>query len=205
MARVFHLAAAIIALLLAPLYANAAEPAPRLLALAYHNVEDADPDQSFLGITAGRLIEQFSWLKANGYTPVAVDAIVAANAGGPALPERAVLLAFDDGYESFYTRVLPILQAFDYPAVLALVGAWLEGDSNDRVGSTGRRRVVLGHGETQVQFGDKRIHRRTVGRTSGDSSAKVVRQSPEQVVARAIGEQRGDDRRERRLGRKLRG
>ena len=159
MARVFHLAAAIIALLLAPLYANAAEPAPRLLALAYHNVEDADPDQSFLGVTAGRLIEQFSWLKANGYTPVTVDAIVAANAGGPALPERAVLLAFDDGYESFYTRVLPILQAFDYPAVLALVGAWLEGDSNDRVGSTGRRRVVLGHGETQVQFGDKRIAR----------------------------------------------
>ncbi|MCA3264152.1 MAG: poly-beta-1,6-N-acetyl-D-glucosamine N-deacetylase PgaB [Telmatospirillum sp.] len=159
MARASKLGALIFAFLLVPLLAFAAEPGPRLLALAYHNVEDADPDQSFLGVTAERLIEQFSWLKANGYTPVTVDAIVAANAGGPPLPERAVLLAFDDGYESFYTRVLPILQAFDYPAVLALVGAWLEGEPTDRIGSPGRRRVVLGRGEGQVQFGDKRIAR----------------------------------------------
>jgi hypothetical protein len=57
----------------------------------------------------------------------------------------------------------------------------------------------------RAQVGDERSHRRAVGRTPGDSAAKIVRQSPEQVVARAIREQRGDDRRERRLGRKLRG
>jgi poly-beta-1,6-N-acetyl-D-glucosamine N-deacetylase len=159
MARVFRMATLIAILFLASISANAAESGLRLLALAYHNVEDADPDQSFLGITTDRLIEQFSWLKANGYTPVTVDAIVAAHEGRTALPERAVLLAFDDGYASFYTRVLPILQAFDYPAVLALVGAWLEGEAFDPIGSPGRRRVVLGHGEVQVQFGDRRIPR----------------------------------------------
>jgi biofilm PGA synthesis lipoprotein PgaB len=159
MARLLQLAISIAMLLSAPSCATAAEPVARLLALAYHNVEDVDPDQSFLGVTTERLIEQFSWLKANGYTPVTIDAIVAAHAGRKALPERAVLLAFDDGYESFYTRVLPILQAFDYPAVLALVGAWLESETADPVGSTGRQRVVLGRGETQVQFGDKRVPR----------------------------------------------
>ncbi len=159
MARAFHLVAFLGAFLIVPLLALAAEPGPRLIALAYHNVEDMDPDQSFLGITTERLIEQFSWLKANGYTPVTIDAIVAAHAGAEKLPERAVLLAFDDGYKSFYTRVLPILQAFDYPAVLALVGAWLEDGPTDRIGSSGRRRVVLGRGERQVQFGDRLIAR----------------------------------------------
>jgi len=159
MARSFRLAALLAILLSAPLSTSAAEAGSRLLALAYHNVEDADPDQSFLGITTDRLIEQFSWLKANGYKPVTIDAIVAAHEGRAALPERAVLIAFDDGYASFYTRVLPILQAFEYPAVLALVGAWLEEDVGDPVGSPGRRRVVLGRGETQVQFGDRRIAR----------------------------------------------
>jgi biofilm PGA synthesis lipoprotein PgaB len=160
MPPIFRILAAVAALLLwiaAP--ALAAAPAQRLLALAYHNVEDADPDQSYLGVAADRLIEQFAWLKANGYTPVTVDAVIAAHEGRAPLPDRAVLLTFDDGYESFYTRVLPVLKAFRYPAVLALVGAWLEGEPTAQVDYSGERRIASGRGETQVQFGDRRIGR----------------------------------------------
>ncbi len=42
------------------------------------------------------------------------------------LPPKAVLLTFDDGYLSFYTRVYPLLRAFNYPAVLGVVGAWID-------------------------------------------------------------------------------
>lgn len=100
------------------------KPWPRnhYLVLAYHDVEDEDPDQSYVSVRTDHLVEQFSWLRENGYTPVTVDQILAARNGGPDLPEQAVLLTFDDGYRSFYTRVFPILKAFNWPAVLAPVG-----------------------------------------------------------------------------------
>jgi len=142
---------------------GAAEPSTRgFIALCYHNVEDDDPDQRFDGVTTEKLVAQLSWLQRNGYHPVSVDDLLAARDGGRALPDKAVLLTFDDGYESFYTRVFPILTAFRFPAVLALVGAWMEpgGDTaidyaGDRANSTPRRGLSVRFGDisvTRAQF-----------------------------------------------------
>ncbi|PTW85963.1 poly-beta-1,6-N-acetyl-D-glucosamine N-deacetylase PgaB [Achromobacter mucicolens] len=102
----------------------------QFLALAYHDVEDDDPDQAFLSVRTDRLAEQLAWLRANGYQAVSVDQILAARQGGKPLPDRAVLLSFDDGYRSFHTRVLPILKAYGWPALLAPVGTWMDTPSN---------------------------------------------------------------------------
>jgi biofilm PGA synthesis lipoprotein PgaB len=113
--------------------ARAVEAQPGFIALCYHNLEDADPDQTYIGVTTVKFVEQLSWLRRNGYTFVSVDDLLAARAGKKALPEKAVLLTFDDGYESFYTRAFPILKAFNAPAVLGLVGAWMAGASGHTV------------------------------------------------------------------------
>ncbi|WP_313370820.1 poly-beta-1,6-N-acetyl-D-glucosamine N-deacetylase PgaB [Achromobacter animicus] len=102
----------------------------QFLALAYHDVEDDDPDQAFLSVRTDRLAEQLAWLRANGYQAVSVDQILAARQGGKPLPDRAVLLSFDDGYRSFHTRVLPILKAYGWPALLAPVGVWMDTPSD---------------------------------------------------------------------------
>lgn len=36
------------------------------------------------------------------------------------------MLSFDDGYSSFYTRVMPVLRAYKWPALLAPVGTWVD-------------------------------------------------------------------------------
>jgi biofilm PGA synthesis lipoprotein PgaB len=138
--------------------APAAEPAPgSFIALAYHNVEDHDPDQSFVGISTDKLVTQLSWLQRNGYTPVTVDDLLAARDGRRALPEKAVLLTFDDGYESFYTRVLPILKAFQFPAVLAIVGSWLEGGPDSSISYSADQAAPPP--SSDVQFGDMNVQR----------------------------------------------
>lgn len=96
------------------------------VSVCYHDVADKDPDQTYLAVSTAKLVQQFNWLRENGYHPISVDQLVAAQNGGPALPDKAVLLTFDDGYISFYTHVFPLLKAFHFPAVLALVGSWLE-------------------------------------------------------------------------------
>lgn len=101
-------------------------PANHVAVLAYHDVEDKDPDQAYLSVRTDHLIGQLAWLRENGYQAVSVDQILAARQGGQALPAKAVLLTFDDGYRSFYTRVMPLLKAYRWPAVLAPVGKWMD-------------------------------------------------------------------------------
>lgn len=117
----------------------------KLIALCYHDVRDdvdghLDADAAAVG--SRQLAEQFEWLRQNGYTPVSVDQLEDARQGKRPLPPRAVLLSFDDGYESFYTRVFPLLKLYQYPAVMALVGSWLDisGKQLVQYGSEKRKR-----------------------------------------------------------------
>lgn len=146
-----------LALMLTLIFASPAWAAQSFIALAYHNVEDSEPDQTYVGISTERLISQFSWLQRNGYQPVTVDDLLAARDGGKPLPEKAVLLTFDDGYESFYTRVFPVLKAFRFPAVLALVGAWLEGGADTTVRYAPDK--IRPEQTAIVQFGDLKVRR----------------------------------------------
>ncbi|UOO81578.1 poly-beta-1,6-N-acetyl-D-glucosamine N-deacetylase PgaB [Uruburuella testudinis] len=122
-----------------------AEPAHEIRygALCYHDVVDetrpaaaSRRDDQFEGdlqrqyfpqtITVQKLVAHFNWLQSNGYTPVSWAQIQAARAGQGRLPEKPVLLTFDDGYESFYRLVFPLLKAYRFPAVFAVVTGWLD-------------------------------------------------------------------------------
>ena len=116
------------------------------LVLSYHDVRDdmsAPLTSDAMSINATELVRQFSWLKEHGYNVVSLDDVRAAKAGHRPLPDKAILLTFDDGYQSFYSRVYPLLELFDYPAVLALVGKWMEGTL-----------------ESTVQYGDNTVSRK---------------------------------------------
>lgn len=115
--------------------ANVEKPWPEnhFLTLAYHDIQDSEPDQRYLSVGTDLLIAQLQWLRNNNYQPVSVDQILTAQQGGEPLPPKAVLLTFDDGYRSFYTRVYPILKAFQWPAVWAIVGAWVDTLTNEKV------------------------------------------------------------------------
>lgn len=108
-------------------------PARQVLVFAYHEVQDSEPDETFMSVSTDRLAEHFAWLRENGYQPVSIDQIEYARAMGTALPAKAVLLTFDDGFSSFHTRVLPLLKAFNWPAVLAVVGRWTDTPADEPV------------------------------------------------------------------------
>ncbi len=97
--------------------------------LSYHDIRDdaaihVDPDP--YAVSTRQLLQQFEWLRENGYTPVSLDDVVAAREGERPLPRGAVLLTFDDGLKSVHTHLLPILELFRFPAVVAVVTSWLD-------------------------------------------------------------------------------
>lgn len=119
---------------------SATTDAPSYHVLCYHNVLD-DPlnDPEKFTTSTAELVQHFSWLKENGYNIISVDDLIDAKSGARPLPPNAVLLTFDDGYRSFYTTVYPLLKEFNYPAVLALVGSWLQMKPGEEAPYDGHR------------------------------------------------------------------
>ena len=113
-----------------PLAQNQPWPGNQFLVLGYHDVQDDAADQRYLAVRTSALNDQMAWLRDNGYQPVSVQQILDAHYGVKPLPPKAVLLSFDDGYSSFYTRVWPLLKAYNWPALWAPVGAWIDTPAN---------------------------------------------------------------------------
>lgn len=85
--------------------------------LMYHHVvPDGEPCNE-MTVTAGRLEQDLCWLAANGYRTVLPRELAA----GKPLPEKAVLITFDDGYRSNYTLAFPLLQKYRAKAAVALM------------------------------------------------------------------------------------
>ena len=77
-------------------------------------------------VTKDTLKSHLSYLKTNGYHPISLEQYIAFTKDGAPLPDKPVMLTFDDGYISFYNDVFPLLKEYDYPAMLAIVGSWLD-------------------------------------------------------------------------------
>ena len=106
--------------------------------LAYHSVVDesaAENQKHYFPqtISAQMLIKHFNWLKENGYNVISWQQVIDAENGKGTLPDNAVLLSFDDGYETMYNVVFPLLKAYNYPAVFAPVTGWLDTPANQKI------------------------------------------------------------------------
>ena len=99
------------------------EPAPpvdnhTLYILMYHHfVPDTDEELNDWTLTESRFREDLQWLADNGYTTVLPRELAA----GEPLPEKAVMLTFDDGYASNYQIAYPLLQEFQAKAAIAMI------------------------------------------------------------------------------------
>ena len=60
-------------------------------------------------------------LRKKGYHPISLSDAYAGLKGQQALPPKAVVLSFDDGYVDFLRQAAPILKDFSYPAIVYAV------------------------------------------------------------------------------------
>lgn len=98
--------------------------------LMYHRVLPELPDDEFdavLTVTNAALDEQISYLACAGYTPITMQRLFAAFDGTAALPEKPVILTFDDGWSDSYTNAFPILQSHQFVGSFAVVTGFVEG------------------------------------------------------------------------------
>ena len=87
--------------------------------LNYHQVEVKDGNP--LTLHPEQFEAQMAYLKEEGYTTVTIDELMDACENGAALPEKPVVITFDDGYEDNYEYAYPILQKYGFKATIFLI------------------------------------------------------------------------------------
>ncbi len=87
--------------------------------LLYHSVsQDPPPWLAPFTVTPRAFTEQLTRIADSGRTVVPLHRLVAALRGGHPLPERPLVLTFDDGYADFYWTAAPALSERELPATL---------------------------------------------------------------------------------------
>ncbi|MFZ2891343.1 poly-beta-1,6-N-acetyl-D-glucosamine N-deacetylase PgaB [Sulfuricurvum sp.] len=95
--------------------------------LSYHEISDkSETLDSTYAVTPSHFEEQVHWLIDNGYQFISINDILKYRKYKKSLPSKAVLMTFDDGYQSVYTNAYPLIKKYKIPVVIALVGSWME-------------------------------------------------------------------------------
>lgn len=105
--------------LVAPLrLTGAADAQSNFLVLCYHDIP-LHVSNDVYAVDLQSLVGQIQYLKAHDYTFLSPADILDSSRGTTPLPEKGVMLSFDDGYTSFHSNVIPVLELFDCPALLS--------------------------------------------------------------------------------------
>lgn len=92
----------------------------RVPILVYHTVAPHHPGQTpaqiQLDVDTTVFREQMSYLADHKYNVISLEQLVDALQGHASLPERAVVITFDDGWVSQYRHAFPVLRQFGFTA-----------------------------------------------------------------------------------------
>jgi peptidoglycan/xylan/chitin deacetylase (PgdA/CDA1 family) len=114
------------------------EFAERLPVLCYHHVGEKLPQSwPLLTVSPEVFRRQIEWLAEHGYTGIHAADWLAWIERGTALPEKPILITFDDGYSDLVDKAIPVLEEFGFKATIFIV--------SQHIGAASTWDAALGH------------------------------------------------------------
>ncbi len=158
-----------------PVHAVSRDSTAEIWVLCYHDVT-LKPSSDPCTITQRMLAQQIEYLRTHGYHFVSIDELVEAKEGRKILPPKSVLLTFDDAYLSFYEFVFPLLRQLKCPAVLGVVGRWIDTAPKDITAplmNWDQLREVADGDLVEIASHTYNLHRAVCYNSQGNSGAAV--------------------------------
>ncbi len=152
--------------------------------LSYHEIsEKSETLDASYAVTPANFESQVQWFIKNGYHFINVDAILKYRKNGKPLPDKAVLMTFDDGYASVYTNAFPIIKKYKVPVVIALVGSWLEAKetadfngemiAREKFLSQPQLKEMVRSGLVEIASHTHSLHKGIIGNPQGNTQPAV--------------------------------
>ena len=90
----------------------------RVPAIMYHDI--LPKKQVFFDVTPQEFEQHLQLIQKQGLTPISFDQLTTHLRTGLPLPEKPIMLTFDDGYGGHYEYVYSMLKKYGYPAVFSI-------------------------------------------------------------------------------------
>jgi peptidoglycan/xylan/chitin deacetylase (PgdA/CDA1 family) len=100
--------------------------------LMYHYISDSmptdDPIRANLTVTADVFEEQLDSLQRGGYEAITTNELLRALRYGDPLPQKPILLTFDDGHAEHLGQVLPLLQRYGFSGTFFVITGFSDNE-----------------------------------------------------------------------------
>lgn len=90
----------------------------RVPVIMYHDI--LPKKQVFFDVTPQEFEQHLQLIQKQGLTPISFDQLTIHLRTGLPLPEKPIILTFDDGYGGHYEYVYPLLKKYGYPGVFSI-------------------------------------------------------------------------------------
>jgi peptidoglycan/xylan/chitin deacetylase (PgdA/CDA1 family) len=104
-----------------PTFANISlrAQAGRTSVIMYHDIiKERDKDSVWFDVTTDEFQKDIDFILQNGFTVLTMDQLYEHLTEGKPIPQKSVVLTFDDNYQGFYDNALPILKQHGLPATV---------------------------------------------------------------------------------------
>ena len=99
--------------------------------LSYHRVlpDFIEKDAPMYSVLPEQFAEQMEYLSSHGFDSLSLDEYEQIVAGEKDVPERSILITFDDGYADFYSQALPIAKQYGIQLNVFVCTGLVEGST----------------------------------------------------------------------------
>ena len=94
--------------------------------IMYHNIMKENKKNSRFIITDKQFEEDLKYLKENGYETIVMQDLINYVYNDTPLPEKPIMLTFDDGYYNNYVYAYPMLKNYGFKGVLSIIGYYTD-------------------------------------------------------------------------------
>lgn len=98
----------------------------KVAVLTFHNIEDKITEENTVNISTAKFEKYIKWLSKHGYTSLSIDEFYEWKEEGKKIPRKSILITFDDGWESFYQKAIPILEKYNMKATAFVIWKYTE-------------------------------------------------------------------------------
>lgn len=95
----------------------------------YHHIEEKEENLNEFMVTPDKFEKDMKKIKEMGYQTVSYEEVYNFVYNNGTLPEKPIMVTFDDGYESNYKYAFPVLKKLNMKATIAVIGCMVGQDT----------------------------------------------------------------------------
>lgn len=94
--------------------------------IMYHSILKDISRSNKYTITPSTLEEDLKYINTNGYNTITISDLISFVYDNKELPEKPIIITFDDGHYNNYGYVYPLLEKYNMKAVISIVGSYTD-------------------------------------------------------------------------------